>query len=65
MILVNNEEMEWHEGLTVQDILDKKNFTFRMLSVWVNDQSVERGRFAKTFIPDNATVQILHMISGG
>jgi sulfur carrier protein len=66
MITVNGEEFGWREGLTVQDILDAKNYTFRMLSVWINGGPVQsRGAYAATLVPDGAEVEVIHMISGG
>ncbi|MDR3332907.1 MAG: sulfur carrier protein ThiS [Synergistaceae bacterium] len=66
MITVNEERFEWREGLTVQDILDEKNYTFRMISVWINGQAVKsRGDYAVTLIPDGGEVEIIHMICGG
>jgi sulfur carrier protein len=65
MIKVNGESLDWQEGLTVRDILKEKNYTFRMLAVWVDDQPVPRDRFDVTPVPDGADVQVLHMISGG
>jgi sulfur carrier protein len=51
--------------MTVQDVLNAKNFTFRMLAVWIDERAVPRGEFARTRVPDGAVVQVLHMISGG
>ena len=66
MIMVNGDEFEWREGLTVQDILDAKNFTFRMISVWINGEAVQnRDSYASTPVPDGGEVEIIHMISGG
>ncbi len=65
MITVNGESMAWREGMTIQDILDERNFTFRMLAVWVNDTAVPRTDFKSFKVPDQATVQVVHMISGG
>ena len=36
MITVNNDPLPHRPGMTVQDILDAKNFIFRMLAVSVN-----------------------------
>lgn len=30
-------ELPWHPGMTVQQVIDAKRYTFRMLAVWVND----------------------------
>ena len=66
MIRVNGEELCWKDGMTVQDILDAKNFTFRMISVWINDQPVaNREDYSSTPVPDESDVQVIHMISGG
>ncbi len=65
MITVNREPMTWREGMTIQDILDERNFTFRMLAVWVNDVAVPRVDFKGFKVPDQAMVQVVHMISGG
>jgi sulfur carrier protein len=66
VIRVNNQyEVEWHPGLTVQDVLDALKFSFRMIVVKVNGQVVLRKEFATTEVPDGAEMQAIHMISGG
>lgn len=65
MITVNGEKYQWKEGLTVQKLLEEKNFTFRMLSVWVNDNVIDKKNYGETKIPDGADVQVIHNISGG
>ncbi|MDL2298970.1 sulfur carrier protein ThiS [Synergistaceae bacterium OttesenSCG-928-D05] len=65
MITLNGSPSEWSEGMTVQDLLDREHFTFKMLSVWINDSAVEKKAFATKKIPDNAIVQVIHNISGG
>ena len=65
MITVNGESMAWYEGMTVQDIINEKNFTFRMLAVWIDDVAVPRTDFKSFKVPSQAKVQVVHMISGG
>jgi len=66
MIRVNDKyEIEWRPGMTVQDLLDALNFTFRMIAVRINGTPVLRADYATTEIPDGAEVQALHLISGG
>jgi sulfur carrier protein len=66
MITVNGDRLEWREGLTVQDILDEKKFTFRMIAVWINGEVVpNRDDYANTPVPDGGEVEVIHMISGG
>ncbi len=65
MITVNSDPMPHTPGMTVQDVLDAKNFIFRMLAVSVNGQVIPRKDYKTTEIPDGAEVQVIHMISGG
>ncbi|MDO4561859.1 MAG: sulfur carrier protein ThiS [bacterium] len=65
MITVNGEKSPWREGLTVQQLLDEKNFTFKMLAVWVDDNVVDKSRYSEAKIRDGANVQVIHNISGG
>jgi sulfur carrier protein len=66
MITVNGENFPWRKGLTVQDILDEKNYTFKMISVWINGESVQkRIDYPNAKVPDESVVEIIHMISGG
>ena len=65
MITVNGNQSEWEEGLTVKELLKKENYTFRMISVWINDQPVEKKDYPSRLVPDGAKVQVIHNISGG
>jgi len=65
MIVVNGDRMDWHPGLTVAEILKIRNYIFRMLVVQVNGELVKRGTYAEAIVPDGATVEVIHMISGG
>ena len=66
MITVNGDKLDWRTGMTVQDVLDAKNYTFRMISVWIDGKPVEqRDAYATTPVPDESTVQVIHNISGG
>lgn len=65
MITVNGEQVPWTEGMTIQDLLDFKNYTFKMIAVWVNGTPHRREEFGSVKIPEGAEVQAIHMISGG
>jgi sulfur carrier protein len=65
MIIVNGEKMDWREGMTVADVLEIRNYIFRMLVIQVNGELVKRGTYDKTVVPDGANVEVIHMISGG
>ena len=65
MITVNKEEMEWEAGMTVQDVLVRRKYTFPMIVVKVNDVVVQKEFFDSYRIPDGADVKVIHLISGG
>jgi sulfur carrier protein len=65
MLIVNDEPLEYDEGMSVADILKKRNYIWRMLAVWVNGEFVARGTYEATRVPDKADVKVLHMIAGG
>jgi sulfur carrier protein len=66
IIRVNNQyEVAWRPGMTVQDVLDELKFSFRMIAVKVNGDTVLRPDYATTPVPDSADVQAIHLTSGG
>jgi sulfur carrier protein len=65
-IRVNNHyEVEWHPGLTVQEMLEALQFSFRMIVVKIDGKVVLRRDFATTTVPEGAQVEAIHLISGG
>jgi sulfur carrier protein len=65
MLQVNDEPLAYDPGMTVEDILKKKNYVFRMLAVWIDGEFVARGTYGKTVVRDGADVKVVHMIAGG
>jgi sulfur carrier protein len=65
MILVNEEPLDWHAGMTVRDVLKAKNYRFPMLVIHVDDTLIQRQAYDTTPIPDGAVVKVIHLISGG
>ncbi|MFO7866333.1 MAG: sulfur carrier protein ThiS [Candidatus Aminicenantes bacterium] len=65
MITVNNRPVVWEEGMTVTRLLEKMNYTFRLLVVKINGQLVKRKDYDRTEIPSGADVKVLHMVAGG
>lgn len=66
-IRLNNREehLEGYEQMTVQELLDHKNFTFKFLVVKINGVAVKPNDYAHTMIHDGDEVLVLHLISGG
>lgn len=65
MLQVNDEPLEYEPGMTVETILQRKNYKFRMLAVWINGEFVPRGTYDRAPVPDDADVKVVHMIAGG
>lgn len=66
MIRVNKRtEVEWEEGITVADLLEKLNYTYPHIIVKVNGELVRRHAYDTFTIPDGADVRVIHLIAGG
>ena len=65
MINVNGEQSEWFRGKTVSDVIKEKNYIFPLLIVRINGILIPRNEYNSTVIPDEATVDIIHLMSGG
>ncbi len=66
-ITLNNrpEEIPGREKMTVQELIDYKNFTFKFLVVRINDKTVKPGEYDDSVICDGDDVKVIHLISGG
>lgn len=64
-LTVNNKTVEYVKDETVKDLLKRLKFTFPLVIVKINKKHIPRDAFDRTDIPDNAEIQIIHMISGG
>ncbi|MGB4437786.1 MAG: sulfur carrier protein ThiS [Sedimentibacter sp.] len=65
MIKVNNRDFQWEHGMTVEDILKLKNYTWKKIIVKVNGIHVEEEDYKVTVINDGDDVQMLHLLAGG
>lgn len=65
MIVVNEEPLAWHEGMTVRDVLTAKNYRFPMLIIHIGDTLIQKKDYDTAIIPDEAVVKVIHLISGG
>ena len=65
MIKVADHTIDWHEGLTISDLLIEINDPHPYAVVRINQTYVSRPNFDKTIIPDDAEVYLIPMIAGG
>jgi sulfur carrier protein len=65
MLRVNDTPLEFEDGMTVRDILRRRNYVWRMIAVYVNGELVPRGAYDTRQVPDGAEVKVIHQIAGG
>jgi len=63
--LNNNLESFIEDKLTINDILERKNFTFKMLVIKLNGALVKKTDYKVTSVQDGDELSVLHLISGG
>ena len=63
--LNNNPESFIEEKLTVNEILERKKFTFKMLIIKLNGALVQKADYPATIVKDGDDLNVLHLISGG
>jgi thiamine biosynthesis protein ThiS len=65
MITVNDNKIEWYEGMTIKDMLNMIGNTQFCAAVRLNGKLVSSPSFENKEIPDNAIIYILPLIAGG
>lgn len=65
IILNNKPETFSQDKLTISQLLEFKNFTFKMLVIKINGKLVKKDAYANSEINDGDNVTVLHLISGG
>jgi len=65
MIRVNDANAVYEPGMTVADLLEAEGMDPAIAAVWMNDELVPRDRHQTTVIPDEASIQIVLLASGG
>ncbi len=65
IILNNREETIDKDNMTLAELIDYKNFTFKLLVTKINEELVKKGDRDKVIVKDGDKVVVLHMVSGG
>jgi thiamine biosynthesis protein ThiS len=63
--LNNRPESFDKEQLSVAELLDIKNYTFKMLVIKVNGKLVKKESYPHFIIKTGDDVSVLHLVSGG
>ena len=65
MIKVNNNEILWEKGLTVEKLLRENNFLLHLSIVKINGVHINKRSFNTQIINDNDDIKIVHLVAGG
>ena len=66
MVTINNRDrVDWREGMTVRELLDKLGYTYVLITVTVNEVLVAEEDYATHLVPDHAEVTVFHLAHGG
>ena len=65
MVRINDNEIEWHDGMTVQDAMNEMHFSFPLVVVTVNGEVVPQNELEFHVLKDKDQVMVLHLTSGG
>ena len=64
-IEVNGKSMDFIEGETMTKLLKRMNYNFPLIVVKIDGDLVKKPDFETTTFDDGASIQIIHLISGG
>jgi sulfur carrier protein len=65
MLIVNDVPLQYEPGITVRDILKRRNYIWRMIAVFVDGEFVPKAKYDTRKVPDGAEVKVIHQIAGG
>lgn len=65
IILNNREEIIDKEEMSIQELIEYKNFTFKLLVTKINGKLVKFANRDEAIVKDGDNVTILHLVSGG
>ena len=65
MLMVNNTEYPFHDGMTIRTLMDEKGFVFHRIIVKVNGKLIDEGFYAGTILSDGDNVEAIHIFAGG
>jgi thiamine biosynthesis protein ThiS len=65
-IILNSTPEEINaDTLTINELLQYKNFTFRLLVIKINGKLVRREDYDTATVRDGDNVVVMHLVSGG
>ena len=65
MIRVNDNEVDWREGMTVADALAAMGYDYSLITVSVDGKLVPPDDHDTYPVPDGADIRAIHILHGG
>jgi thiamine biosynthesis protein ThiS len=65
MVIAKGKPLEWHEKLTVREVLRILGYEFPLVLVRVNEQVVKKKDWESFVVPDGSTVEVQPIVAGG
>lgn len=65
IILNNREEFFEKDLINIKELLQAKNYTFKIITIKVNGKFIKKEEYDATFIKEGDNVAAIHLITGG
>jgi len=65
IILNNKEETFDRDKMTISELLELSNFSYKLLIVKVNGKLIKKDAYEDTIVKDGDDVTVLHLVTGG
>ena len=65
MIHVKGKDLDWHADLTVRKVLKAIGYDFGNILVRVNNRIVPQEDWDSQHVPDQAKIDVHHIVMGG
>jgi thiamine biosynthesis protein ThiS len=65
MITAKGKQLEWHEQLTIRELLRTLGYKYSTLLIRVNGNIVGRREWDTFVVPDEAQVEVRPIVAGG
>lgn len=55
----------WQPGMTIQDVINERNFIYPKLVVKLNGKLIEKADYACVTVEENDDLKVHHLLAGG